>query len=61
MGVFILNNLEVIVAVVCSACIPIYCISKNKSNSKNSNDLTRLIIQNKKINESINKQSKSLF
>lgn len=61
MGSFLLNNLELIVAVVCSACIPIYCLARNKSDSKNSNDLTRLIIKNKKINESITKQSKSLF
>lgn len=61
MGTFILSNLEIIVAITCASCIPLFYIAKTKSNLNNSNDVTKFIIKNKKINENINKQSKSLL
>ena len=61
MGAFILSNLEIIVAITCAGCIPLFYMAKMKSSSSNSNDVTKFIIKNKKINENINKQSKSLL
>lgn len=61
MRTFILSNLEIIVAITCACCIPLFYIAKTKSNSSNSNDVTKFIVKNKKINENINKQSKSIL
>lgn len=61
MSAFVYQHLELLVSFIAAGCIPFFVVAKSKSNLKNSNDITRLIVKNKKLSESINKQSKSIF
>lgn len=59
MGKFIIDNLELIVAI--SGGISVGLIMLIKNSSSNENDLTPLYIKYKRYNDNINKSTKSIF
>lgn len=59
MSSIIWNNLEIIVALLSLSGVAVYISFKNTSNKKYNNDLTGIIIENRKVQKRLIRQSDS--